>query len=304
MRAALLSSALLFVAACGDDTSDTAASAASAGADESTGAPTPDDDDHTASTPAVLDAWSRQPAAGQSVAAVYGEIVNPTDTDLVLVAASSPVTPRVELHETTTDEGGMMTMGEREDGFVIAPGESLKLEPGGAHVMLLDIDAATYPGEVEVTFEFAGTDAITVLAAVQPIDDGDSAADDATDHGSTDADHSHHEDHGSTGDDESAMGGDGSGAGGPMVIDVGPLHGIDDELIAGDLAPRRQRAIIADYLSLIESHDPADGTPEADLLALLVDLDAALADRDMAASVAIAGEAHDLAHAIDDGTAD
>jgi copper(I)-binding protein len=311
---------VLVLAACGDDSSDAVASGAAAEASDSgaTG------DAAASATPVILDAWSRQPAVGQSVAAVYGEIVNPTDTELVLVAASSPVTPRVELHDTTTDEGGMMTMGERDEGFVIAPGESLMLEPGGAHVMLLDIDAATYPTEVEVTFEFADAESITVTAAVQSIDDGTTSPDESTTHDDEGADG--HDGHGSMADDASTTdasddgmaegadhdaaegsaadtGGDDRSASGSLVIDVGPLHGLDDELIAGDLAPRRQRAVVADYVALIDGYDVPEGSPEAELLALLNDLDAALADEDLATATAIAGEAHDLAHAIDDGTA-
>lgn len=80
------------------------------------------------------------------------------------------VTDRVELHEVV-DIDGLMTMREREDGFVVPANGELTLEPGGLHVMVMGIDADTYPTDaVDVTFEFDSGDPAFVTAVVKAID--------------------------------------------------------------------------------------------------------------------------------------
>jgi copper(I)-binding protein len=65
--------------------------------------------------------------------------------------------------DTTAMGGGMMTMRpvERID---VPAGETVALEPGGYHVMLLDLAAPLEVGatvEVTLTFESAGTQVVT-----------------------------------------------------------------------------------------------------------------------------------------------
>jgi periplasmic copper chaperone A len=124
----------------------------------------------------ISDAWSRQPAAGQSVAAVYGVVTNDTDVAVTLSAASSSVTDRVELHETLTQDDGTMSMREVDAGFSIPAGGSFAFEPGGPHVMLLDIDAATYPtNDVDVTLVMDSGEQIAFTAEVRPLSADDEA---------------------------------------------------------------------------------------------------------------------------------
>jgi len=154
---ALVAVAALSLAACGGDdaASEPTGTEASAGIEMS-----------------IADAWSRQPAAGQSVSAAYGIVSNPGDVDVTVVSASSPISTQVELHETLVDDDGMMMMVEREQGFVVPAGGEFVFEPGGPHVMFLDIDAASYPDEVEVTLEFDGAESLTFMAEVRAIDGG------------------------------------------------------------------------------------------------------------------------------------
>jgi copper(I)-binding protein len=65
-----------------------------------------------------------------------------------------------------------MMMQEKEGGYEIAAGETLTFEPGGAHIMLLDIDAATYPESVDVTLTFDDGSSIDFTAEVRAIDGG------------------------------------------------------------------------------------------------------------------------------------
>ncbi len=121
----------------------------------------------------ISDAWSRQPADGQTVSAVYGVVSNSSDSDVRLVSASSPASPVVELHETLMDDNGAMSMQEREDGFVVPAGGSFTFEPGGPHIMFIDIDPATYPDSVKVTLTSEDGEAFVFDAEVRAIAGGE-----------------------------------------------------------------------------------------------------------------------------------
>jgi periplasmic copper chaperone A len=123
----------------------------------------------TAGDITVTDAWVRQPAEGQSASAAYGMITNNGDADITLVGGSVPFGATVEIHETLMDDSGTMQMQEREDGFVIAAGATFALEPGGPHIMFLDIDPADFVGAIDVTMIFDDGTELTVTAPVRSI---------------------------------------------------------------------------------------------------------------------------------------
>lgn len=154
---ALLAVAVLGVAACGSD-DDTASS------DDT-------EQDASATGATMSDPWSRQPADGQTTSAVYGEVTNNTDETITAVAATASVSETVELHEVLMNDEGQMTMREKEGGYEIGAGETLVFEPGGPHIMLLDVDAATYPDTVEVTLSFDDDTTIEFVAEVREIGD-------------------------------------------------------------------------------------------------------------------------------------
>jgi copper(I)-binding protein len=147
------SAMVLALAACGDD--EDAAPAATAGAGGGI---------------AVSEAWSRQPAEGQAVTAVYGIVTNDTDADVTIVAATSPVTDDVELHETLMGDDGTMTMQQKDGGFVVPAGGEFVFESGGPHIMMFDIDPATYPDAVDVTLELDDGETVSFTAEVRAID--------------------------------------------------------------------------------------------------------------------------------------
>ena len=118
------------------------------------------------------DVWTRQPAAGQPNSAVYGTVTNTGGTDVTITGASVEITDRVELHEVLMEDG-LMTMQEREGGFVVPAGGSITLEPGGLHVMVFGIDAETYPTDaLDVTFNFDSGEPTFASAEVRAIDGG------------------------------------------------------------------------------------------------------------------------------------
>ncbi|MEM9516449.1 MAG: copper chaperone PCu(A)C [Actinomycetota bacterium] len=149
------------------------------------------DDDDTASADdiTIVDAWVREPASGQVTSAAYGTITNGGDEEITLVGASAPIDATIEIHETLMNDDGEMSMQERENGFSIAAGDTFTLEPGGPHVMFLDIEPTEIVDTIEVTYIFDNGAEVTVPAEVRVLQGG---AMDDMDHG--DMDHSD-EDH-------------------------------------------------------------------------------------------------------------
>lgn len=162
------------LAACGsDDDSSDADSSEEAAADGVT----------------ITDAWVRQPAEGQEVSAAYGTIENSSGEDITLVGASVPVQGMIEIHETIMGDDGAMSMQEREEGFVVADGETFVLEPGGPHVMMMQIDPAEITGTLDVTFIFDNGLEVTAPAEVRTLDGtGDMDDMDDMDHSDMDGD--------------------------------------------------------------------------------------------------------------------
>lgn len=156
--------------------------AAACGSDDETDSAASDTTDVSAvdGEVTVADAWSRQPAAGQSSAAIYGVVTNGTDETITAVSATSSVTDTVELHEVVMVDNEM-SMREKEGGYEIAPGESLLFEPGGAHIMLIDIDPATYPDTIDIVLTFDDGTSIEFEAEVRALDGEDAAVDSGMD---------------------------------------------------------------------------------------------------------------------------
>lgn len=117
---------------------------------------------------AVSDA--RVPVPPGTNGAAYMTLTNDGDTDDQLIAASTDVAESVELHETTTD-GGSMSM-QQVEGIDIPAGGEAVLEPGGLHVMLIDVTEDLTEGDtVELTLTFGVAGEQTVSAEVVPTGD-------------------------------------------------------------------------------------------------------------------------------------
>ncbi|MGE5209887.1 MAG: copper chaperone PCu(A)C [Acidobacteriota bacterium] len=117
----------------------------------------------------VTGVWMREPAEGQTLSAAYGTIMNNGDADVTLVSASVPFDATVEIHETIMGDDGSMQMQEVPEGFVVPAGGSFTLEPGGPHIMLIDIDPADITGTIDVTMVFDDGTEVTVGAPVRPL---------------------------------------------------------------------------------------------------------------------------------------
>ncbi|MCB9453169.1 MAG: copper chaperone PCu(A)C [Anaerolineaceae bacterium] len=106
-----------------------------------------------------------------AVSAAYMQITNQTDQTIRLVSASSLVSARTEVHEVSM-VNNVMQMHPVEGGIEILAGDTVALQPGGYHVMLMELQQDLYTGDalaVTLTFELADgtTQEITVGAAIQ-----------------------------------------------------------------------------------------------------------------------------------------
>lgn len=158
-RAALAAAtalALALTAACASDDTDTTTAATPAAAADTA--------DSAASTTVTFDdGWAK--ATGTEMAGVFGTITNPGDTDLHLIGVDSDLGGSAELHETVPGASGMM-MQEREDGFVIPAGGELVLEPGGNHIMLMELGRPITTGQqITLTLEFEGAEQDVTVSA-------------------------------------------------------------------------------------------------------------------------------------------
>lgn len=92
----------------------------------------------------VTDAWARATMPGQKVSGAYMQILS--DADARLISASSPAVPRVEVHEMKMD-GDVMRMREVK-AIELPKGKTVSLEPGGFHIMLMNLAKPIAAGDV------------------------------------------------------------------------------------------------------------------------------------------------------------
>ncbi len=123
---------------------------------------------HDADAPLIAtDAWVRA-TPGSDVAAAYVTLRNVTKKPVTLVGVDSPVAGMAMIHETTI-EGGISRM-RRHEQLVIPPGRTVKLEPGGLHVMLHGIAQPLAPGaSVPLVLRLADGTTLQIVALVRPL---------------------------------------------------------------------------------------------------------------------------------------
>jgi copper(I)-binding protein len=92
----------------------------------------------------IDDAWAR-PTLGQARNGAAYLTITTTGAPDRLVAASAPVAGKTELH-TMTMNNNVMQM-RPVDAIQVTPGTDVKLQPGGLHVMLLDLKSPLKPGD-------------------------------------------------------------------------------------------------------------------------------------------------------------
>lgn len=189
----IMGAAAIALAGCGsdDETSDTASAAGTATATAEV----------TADASAGVDvagAWARQSAMGQTLGAVYMTLTSAATDRLVAVSVPVEVAGEAQIHEvvpaetsgeasgdmsgmetgemvsasdtmTGSEMSGMgeMVMRELEGGLPLPAGEPVMLQPGGYHIMLIDLVEPLAVGDTfDVTLDFETAESVTLTVEV------------------------------------------------------------------------------------------------------------------------------------------
>lgn len=117
----------------------------------------------------ITQAWSRQTPSGAKVAGAYLTIENKGTSPDRLISGSGDIAGKIEVHEMAMD-AGVMKMRPLDKGLVIDPGKTVKLAPGGHHLMMMDLKSPLKQGDkVPVTLEFEKAGKVTVSLDVQGV---------------------------------------------------------------------------------------------------------------------------------------
>jgi len=106
----------------------------------------------------VMNGWVKEPLPGVDATAVYLSMHNPRHEADRLVSVSTDLAKVSEIHEMLMVDN-VMKMRRLDSGIVIAPDQLVRLEPGGLHIMLFDLNKSFKAGEtytVDLDFERAG----------------------------------------------------------------------------------------------------------------------------------------------------
>lgn len=150
----------------------------------------------------IEDAYARASSPVAQSGAAFMTIFNQSDMDDRLIGVTSDAAARLELHTHIEEENGVFRMVEVEEGFAIAAGETIALQRGGMHVMLMGLTDPFVQGEeITVTFTFEHADPITQVITIdnerQP--EAGSHGEHGGHGGDHQGDHGDHSGHGSDG---------------------------------------------------------------------------------------------------------
>jgi copper(I)-binding protein len=117
----------------------------------------------------ITQAWSRATPGGAKIGGGYLTIENKGSAPDRLIGGSADIAGKVEVHEMTMNNG-VMTMRPLDKGLTIEPGKTVKLAPGGYHLMMFDLKAPLKQGDkLPVTLEFEKAGKVTVSLEVQGV---------------------------------------------------------------------------------------------------------------------------------------
>lgn len=115
---------------------------------------------------ALVDAWAK--AADSGMTAVFGTLTNSGDSTVTLTGVATDASARSELHEMASDGSGSMSMREKDGGFEVPARGARELEPGGEHLMLMDLTTPLRAGEqLALTLTFSDGSSIDVDAPIR-----------------------------------------------------------------------------------------------------------------------------------------
>ena len=134
-------------------------------------------EDYTIGDLTLSQTWTRATPPKAKAGGGFVSITNNGQSADRLVAASSDVAAKVELHEMAVTDG-VMKMRQMDNGIAIPAGETVSLKPGGLHIMFMGLKQSFEQGTsipVVLTFENAGEIAVDLSVAKMGAKSPDSA---------------------------------------------------------------------------------------------------------------------------------
>jgi periplasmic copper chaperone A len=117
----------------------------------------------------ITQAWSRATPGGAKIGGGYLTIENKGTSPDRLIGGSGDVAGKIEVHEMAMNNG-VMTMRPLEQGLTIDPGKTVKLAPGGYHLMLFDLKSPLKQGDkLPLTLEFEKAGKVKLSLDVQGV---------------------------------------------------------------------------------------------------------------------------------------
>ncbi len=114
----------------------------------------------------IDDPWTPEAPPGRMMAG-FMTLTNHGDVSIELVDAQSPLFERVEIHTMIMDDGVMRM--RRLEQLTIEPGQSVALEPGGKHLMLMRPRESLAEGdEIPITLIDSNEDRHELISTVRP----------------------------------------------------------------------------------------------------------------------------------------
>ncbi|HYB33079.1 MAG TPA: copper chaperone PCu(A)C [Steroidobacteraceae bacterium] len=116
------------------------------------------------------DAWIRA-TPGSDVAAAYLTLHNAAAQPVTVIGVRTPAAAQAMIHETTITNG--QSIMRAHEPLRIAGGATVRLAPGGLHIMLHALTRPLTPGDaVPLVLLLGGGGTLEVTARVRPLGDG------------------------------------------------------------------------------------------------------------------------------------
>lgn len=126
-------------------------------------------DDVTVGNLKLTAAWARATPKGAAVGGGYLTITNTGNVSDRLVGGRSDVSNRFEIHQMSADKG-VMKMREATSGIEIKPGQTIRFEPSGYHIMFVELKQPLKEGDhIKATLQFEHAGSASVDFTVEGI---------------------------------------------------------------------------------------------------------------------------------------
>ena len=117
----------------------------------------------------ITEAWTRATPKGAKTGGGYLTIENKGTAPDQLIGGSADIAGSVQVHEMSMD-GGVMKMHPLDKGLAIEPGKTVKLAPGGYHLMMMDLKSPLKKGDkLPITLEFEKAGKVQVSLDVEGV---------------------------------------------------------------------------------------------------------------------------------------